>query len=99
MGMEQTVRQCLITLLLEEGPLTAKELSGLAGIPEKEVRLHLPHIRKSLAVSGQRLEMEASVCLVCGFAFSKRERLTKPSHCPRCRQTHIEDPRFRVVGP
>lgn len=97
MGMGETVRRRLIVLLTEAGPLSAKELSGLLGIPEKEVRLHLPHIRKSLAASGHRLMMIRPVCRSCGFEFHKRERLVKPGRCPRCRETNIEEPRFRIV--
>ena len=50
-AMHDTIRQEIITALLE-GPCSARELSAAAGIPEREVPLHLEHIRKSITSSG-----------------------------------------------
>ncbi|MBU5638808.1 ArsR family transcriptional regulator [Geomonas sp. Red69] len=89
---QDTVRQEL-TALLREGSLTAKELSGLVGISEKEVLEHLEHLR--IALHG-RLDMTPPRCLECGFSFQKRERLRKPGRCPVCRGERIVEPSFTI---
>ncbi len=65
--------------------MTARELSALVHIREKDVAPHLEHLEKSLRRSGKRLVIEPAECLQCGFRFEKRRRFTKPSACPRCR--------------
>lgn len=80
--------------------MTAKEISGAAGLSEKEVAGHLAHIQKSVSASreGERLRfvVEPSVCLSCGFVFKKRERLKTPSRCPLCRSEEISEMRFGI---
>ncbi len=93
--MHDTIRHGLVTALTE-GPLSAKELSGAIGIPEKEVYDHLEHIRKSIVSTGRHLVVTPAECRKCGFEFSKRERLKKPSKCPVCRGESIHDPLFAI---
>jgi len=95
--MAHTVRQMILNALLEQGPLSAKEISGLIRISEKEVYAHLLHIRKSLQHGPRRLMVAAPRCKDCGFRFAKRERLFKPGHCPKCKGTYIEEPIFAVT--
>ena len=95
--MPQTIRQRIIDLL-EEGEMSAREISGAIGITEKEVYGHLDHIRKTLARSDRRLLVHPARCKGCGFEFVVRQRLTKPGRCPGCRHPHITDPRFKVGG-
>ncbi len=90
-----TVRQELIDLLREEA-MTARDLSQAAGVSEKDVYRHLVHIQKSMAGLKGRLLVTPSSCLTCGFTFTKRSRLTKPGKCPRCRDTRIASPVFRI---
>lgn len=97
-GMEQTVRQQIISFL-SLAPASAKEISAALGISEREVYDHLGHIRKSLARGPQRFEVTPSRCLHCGFVFDRRQRLTKPGRCPGCQHPHISEPRFRVTAP
>ncbi len=92
-----TVRH-LIIAGLEEGPLSALDISGLVGIPEKEVAGHLEHIRQSLSRSGKRLVIQPAECAKCGFVFEKRGRLTRPGKCPVCKGESIHAPVFRVEG-
>lgn len=82
--------------LLEEGPLTAKEISQSVRIPEKDVESHLERLRKSLHVEGLRLEQVPAECRGCGFVFRKRDRLKAPGRCPVCKGESISDPSFRV---
>ena len=95
----ETVRQ-EITALLEGGqggrPLSAHEISPLAGVSEKEVYGHLEHIRKSLNKSARKLVIAPAECKGCGFVFKKRVRLKKPGRCPVCRSESIGLPLFSI---
>jgi predicted Zn-ribbon and HTH transcriptional regulator len=90
-----TIRQQIETLL-EEGPQSARDISAAVGIPEKEVAAHLEHLRQSLRGGGRQLRIHPAVCRGCGFAFGKRDRLTRPGRCPACRGESISPPRFAL---
>src|SRR5687767_8291820 len=92
---EDTPRARLRAFLVD-GPATARELSQKAGIAEKEVLHHLEHLERSARARGQKLVVEPSTCLGCGFVFRDRERLAKPGSCPGCRGTPIAPPRFSL---
>ncbi|MBN2497475.1 MAG: transcriptional regulator [Deltaproteobacteria bacterium] len=81
---------------LREGPLTARELSGLIGIREREVPAHLEHLQRSLRRTSERLQVEPAECLSCGYLFADRKRLTRPGACPRCRAQRIAAPVFSI---
>jgi hypothetical protein len=96
--MTGSIRQEIIDLL-RGGPLSAKEISRALRVREREVYEHLGHVRLSLAAAkGERLEVEPSRCLGCGYVFRKRHRLTAPSRCPICRGSHISEPRYQVAS-
>jgi predicted Zn-ribbon and HTH transcriptional regulator len=90
-----TVREALREALAGT-PATARELSSRVGIPERQVADHLEHLALSLEARGERLVVEPAACIGCGFVFRKRERLARPSACPRCRSTRIDPPAFRI---
>ncbi|MEW6593449.1 MAG: transcriptional regulator [Thermodesulfobacteriota bacterium] len=90
-----TIRQRMMERLAT-GWASARELSVLLHIGEKEVYDHLRHIEKSAARSGNVLVVQPSVCRDCGFVFAKRDRLTKPGSCPLCRGTFVEEPLFAL---
>jgi predicted Zn-ribbon and HTH transcriptional regulator len=92
-----TVRRRILSEL-EQGPLSALDLSGLVGIPEKEVAGHLEHIRQSLHRTTRQLTVRPAECSKCGFVFEKRNRLTRPGKCPVCRSESIHAPLFGVGG-
>jgi transcriptional regulator len=92
----QTLRQQMIALLSHEQH-SALGLSAALKIREKEVYDHLTHIRRSLASQKMKLRIKPARCLGCPYVFDNRARLTKPSKCPRCKGTHIEDPKYRVI--
>lgn len=94
--MEHTVRQQIISLLVER-EMTARELSQTLGVSEREITSHLPHLDRSLRSRGGRLVIHPSRCLTCGYVFDHRSRVTRPGRCPRCKQSHIESPTYRVV--
>ena len=88
----RSIRQQLVTLL-ESGPHTALDLSGLVGASEKDVADHLVHVRRSI---GKKFNILPAECLACGFVFKKRSRLTKPGRCPQCRSNRITPPAFEI---
>lgn len=89
-----TIRQSIVTLLRDH-ELSAREISQVLGIREKEVYEHLAHIARAAAVKPQ-LKIHPSACLDCGFEFRKRDRLNPPGRCFRCRSESIRPPRFRI---
>jgi predicted Zn-ribbon and HTH transcriptional regulator len=95
--MSQTVRQMMIEIL-RNGPVSAKDISALVGVSEKDIFPHLEHIRKSLHHGPHRLLMEPARCNSCGFVFHKRERFSKPGRCPACSRSFIDEPCFMIRG-
>ena len=85
-----------IAALLRHGEISAREISAGVHIPEKEVYGHLEHIRITRHGEGGRLLVTPAVCLKCGFAFHKRDRLSKPGRCPVCQGEHIDPPLFSL---
>jgi transcriptional regulator len=90
-----TVRQKIIDLLADR-EMDARELSREVGIKEKEVYEHLVHIKRSLAAKGSKFTVRPSECLSCGYVFKDRRRLTRPGRCPRCRESHLINPAFKI---
>lgn len=93
----ETVRETL-RKALRDAPATARDLSALAGVRERDVAGHLAHLERSLAHSGERLAVQPASCIACGYGFRDRTRLTRPGACPRCRSTRIDPPVFRIEG-
>ncbi|MCX5895910.1 MAG: transcriptional regulator [Proteobacteria bacterium] len=85
-----TIRQSIIELLYT-GEWTARDISKLRHISEKDVYGHLEHIKKTVR---EHFRMRPAECLHCGFRFTKREATRSPGKCPVCRGEHIQDPVF-----
>ena len=94
----QTPRERLLHALSAE-PLSARSLSQLVSLSEREVFDHLQFLQKTLKTRGQRLVLTPATCLDCQFVFRKRERLTRPGRCPVCRRTHLSEPLFSLDQP
>jgi transcriptional regulator len=92
-----TIRSAL-RQVLKDRALTARDLSARVGISEKEVPGHLVHLARSLRQSGERLHVDPTKCLGCGFVFKDRTRLDKPSRCPACKSQRLTPARFTIVG-
>jgi len=90
-----TIRQALADAL-RQGEHSAHDLSRLIGIPERSVAEHLAHLARSLPAQGEVLRVTPPACLACGYPFPDRTRFSRPSRCPRCRGTHLAEPRFRI---
>jgi len=92
----QTIRQ-KIFLLLNDKEMTAREISQAIGIREREVYEHLPHIALSAMAQKRKLVVLPFRCISCGYVFDERKRFTRPSRCPRCKNTHLETPIYHLV--
>ena len=90
-----TLRQQII-LLLSDAEMSAREISGQIGIPEKEVAEHLVHIARSVSRQDKKMMMTPATCLACGYGFENRQRFTRPGRCPQCKKSHIQSPRFSI---
>jgi predicted Zn-ribbon and HTH transcriptional regulator len=78
-----------------QGDYSAKDISRILGLREREVYEHLPHVEKSLG-TGLSLISEPARCLACDFVFAKRKRLTTPGKCPVCRSEHVAAPLYGI---
>jgi predicted Zn-ribbon and HTH transcriptional regulator len=95
---QETVRQQIISVL-EEHTRSAKEISSLVRVSEKEVYEHLEHIQKTMGKKELHLTVTPAQCRKCGFVFKKREKLKKPGKCPACRNESIQEPLFFITQP
>jgi hypothetical protein len=91
----KTTRQEIIDLM-EEAPRDARELSQLLRIKEKEVYENLAHIACSMKEKKKKLTVLPFSCLACGFVFEERRRFTRPGRCPRCKDSRVEYPVYRI---
>lgn len=92
---QMTVRRQIIEVLKEEN-MSALDLSQLIGIREREVYDHLDHIKRTISGKRESLVVTPSNCLKCGYEFTRRARLTKPSRCPLCKGTRLTRPTYRI---
>lgn len=92
----KTQRQQIIELL-KHNELSAREISALLGIKEKDVCVHLTHIERSVSARGEKIHIRASRCRKCGYVFKDRRRFTRPGRCPRCKGSYIEEPVFKIL--
>ncbi len=90
-----TLRQSL-EAALRDNALTARELSVLVSLPEREVAPHLEHLERSLPARGARLVSQPARCQVCDFRFEGRRRASRPSRCPECKSERIRPATFSI---
>ena len=92
---QETIRQNIVSVL-EGKTLSAKNISADVRVSEKEIYEHLEHIQRTMNKREHALIITPAECKKCGFAFRKRDRLTRPGRCPLCRSESIQDPLFSV---
>lgn len=92
---DKTPRQAILEVMTDT-PMSAHEISGLAGVSEKDVYEHLLHLRVSKKGRGG-ISVVPAKCRKCGYDFVKRERLTKPGRCPKCKEKRIAAPKFYLT--
>jgi len=85
--------------LLREGEWGFEELRRELEAPARALEEDLRHVERSLKRGPERLHVEPSRCLSCGFLFRERasRHLHAPGRCPRCRSERITDPRFHIA--
>ena len=88
-------RKDLIPMLLDRW-MTVNEISREAEQPGKETADDLEHLLKSLKHTEYVAEIAPATCRKCGFEFDK-DKLRKPSKCPKCKETWISEPRIRIL--
>jgi predicted Zn-ribbon and HTH transcriptional regulator len=91
----KTIRKDII-LLLSNKELSAREISFVVGVGEKEVYTHLSHIAQSVKNQRKKLIIKPAECLGCGYIFKKRKRFTPPGRCPICKREYIRNPTYRI---
>jgi transcriptional regulator len=92
-----TILQSIISLLSGQ-EMDARDLSRELGLKEKEIYEHLVHVERSVAAARGRFVITPSQCLLCGYVFEDRRRLTRPSRCPQCRRSKLQNPSFRILS-
>jgi predicted Zn-ribbon and HTH transcriptional regulator len=73
----RTIREQIIQGL-ETKPMTARDLSKVLHISEKEVYAHMPHVEKSISQLKKKIKTNPCCCLKCGFEFKNRKNFKKP---------------------
>ncbi len=81
--------------LLQDNPLSLKDIANLMEMTPRDVEDDLRHLIKSLKHSEYRLHITPAQCRKCGFVFDK-EKLHKPGKCPKCHETWIQDPLLEI---
>ena len=85
-------RRELIDLLVGN-PMTVTQIARAVDESPRQVADDLSHLFRSLRHSEYRAVIEPAPCRACGFEFSK-EKLSKPSKCPKCRSTWVLEPKI-----
>jgi predicted Zn-ribbon and HTH transcriptional regulator len=88
-------RKELLDMLLAN-PMTVKEISRSVGQKETTTVDDLNHLFKSVKHQGYKAVIEPAVCKNCAFEFDTT-KLNKPSRCPTCRSSWVEEPRIKMI--
>lgn len=91
-----TIRQQIIELLTDK-EMDAKQISKAIRIREKEVYDHLDHIAQSVNAKKMKLIIHPSRCQKCAYVFNHRKKFKRPSRCPMCKSTWLEDPIYQII--
>lgn len=81
--------------LLQDRSYTVTELARLAGQTGKDTVDDIEHLLKSLKHTEWEAEVLPAVCRKCGFEFGT-DKLRKPSKCPKCQSTWLQEPRIQI---
>jgi hypothetical protein len=87
-------RRDLIDLLLDH-PQSIQQLARELRLPCHAVKDDLEHLFKSLKHTEYDAVVAPARCRKCGFEFA-RDKLAKPSRCPKCRSTWLTEPRISI---
>lgn len=89
-------RKNLIDMLLGN-PMTVSHIAQLVDESPRRVADDLSHLLRSLKHTEYKAAVEPARCRACGFHFSE-QKLTKPSKCPDCKSTWIQEPKIGIAG-
>jgi transcriptional regulator len=89
-----TVRRHLHELLTHE-PRSVSSLARELGLRRNDVETDLQHMLRSAAARGEVIQVLPARCKACGFEFGT-DRLAKPSRCPACRESRIQEAMIRI---
>jgi transcriptional regulator len=89
-----TLRKQLMDVLAHE-PRSVSSLAREIGLPRADVEDALLHMIRSARAAGHRIVIVPARCRSCGFTFGD-DRLTRPSKCPKCRNSRIFEPQIGV---
>lgn len=87
-------RRDLIDLLLDR-PLSIQQIARELRVPFNTVKDDLEHLFKSLKHTEYVAVVAPARCRRCGFEFG-RDKLAKPSKCPKCQATWLAEPRICI---
>lgn len=93
--MIETRRRELVEVLGKDKK-TVKQLADLFRVEPKFILEDLKHISISLKNVHKKLKEQFPLCNICGYEFRKREKLSRPSKCPKCRSEDITEPVFWI---
>lgn len=82
--------------LLKNHPMGLYDIAQILEAPLRDTEDDLRHLIKSLRHSDYRLIITPAYCRHCGFKFHK-EKIHKPSKCPRCHSSWIEQPLLEIT--
>jgi predicted Zn-ribbon and HTH transcriptional regulator len=89
-------RKDLITLLVDN-PLRLSEIARLYDVPLKEVLDDIKHLRKDAQAVCLSARRHSSGMPQSAASVFSTEKLSKPSKCPQCRSTWLEEPVVQIV--
>lgn len=82
-------RKQLLAVLLDK-PKSVSEIAREVREHPKDIASDLEHFLKSLKHTEYTAIITPAICKKCGFEFDA-DKLSKPSKCPKCRATWIEE--------
>lgn len=87
-------RKDLIPLLLDN-PMSVAQIARQVRERPGAVESDLVHLLKSIQHTEYTAVIEPALCRKCGFEFDTG-KLGKPSKCPECKGTWIQEPRVSI---
>ena len=88
------IRRMLVDILLENSQSVTELAKRLKKSP-KDIQDDLVHLQRSLKHLAFRMIIDPAKCRKCGFKF-KKDKLNKPSKCPKCYSTWIDEPLISI---
>ena len=84
-----TLRRHLHEILSHE-PRSVSSLARELGLTRTALEDDLQHMLRSAAARGEAIDILPARCKACGFEFGP-DRLAKPSRCPSCKASRIQE--------